>query len=792
MKNLFGVVSFAAMLAAPAQGADLPKAVAGQVTLPAQPFDLRDVRLLEGGFRTAQETGRAWLLRLDADRLLHNFRATAGLPSAAKPYGGWEEPKCEVRGHTMGHYLTACSLMFAATGDAKLKERVDYIVAELAKCQAAMPAQGFAKGYVSAFPQSLFDRADAAKPVWAPYYTLHKICAGLLDAQQYCGNDRALEILRGMADWLDGRFGKLPREAQQKCLHNEHGGMAESLAELYARTGEPRYLKLAQAFRHDVVFDPAARGEDKLTGLHANTQFPKFLGYERIYELTGDDAWHTAATHFWTFVTRDRSFAIGGNSTHEFFFPVDKWDDQMRTIIGPETCNTYNMLKLTARLALTGPSAAHGDFYERALFNHIRSSQHPGDGNFVYYTPLRPGSYRGFSKDDGDFWCCVGTGMENPARYGEAVYFHGAGRVWINQFIASEAKWKETGARLKQETKFPFEPRSTITLKLAAPQTFTVAIRRPSWAAEGFRVSINGAPSKLAPQANGYVEINRPWKDGDQIEIELPMRLRVEPLPHSGHFAAILYGPLVLAGKLGREGMQDGDFRCQIIANGRVQTWQETPIFVAANLDEVVNRIQPVAGRPLEFSTKGLAQPADVTLAPFASFHDERYTVYWPVFADEAAWRKYGENLEPYKKLREQLARGSVDYVLPGDRDSERTHHVHAEKSGHGEYNSRPWRDANDGWFDYARIKAGPGKAHKLVVTYWGSDAGGREFDLIVNGRVIATQKLENNKPGEFFDVEYPVPADLVAGREFIALKFMAHPGKRAGGVFGIRMVSAE
>ncbi len=472
--------------------------VSNKIALAMTPFELTDVRLLDGPFKTAQETDRAWLMRIDPERLLHNFRATAGLPSSARPYGGWEASGCELRGHTLGHYLTACARMFAATGDIKLKRRVDRIVAELAECQAAMPDKGFHKGFLSAYPESLFDRADAAKPVWAPYYTLHKIFAGLLDAHHFCENAQALVVLREMADWLDRRFGRMSREAQQKALGNEHGGMAESLAEVYARTGEPRDLKLAEAFRHDAVFLPATAGRDQLTGLHANTQFPKFIGYERIFELTGEPEYHAAARNFWTFVTRDRSFAIGGNSTHEHFFSVDKWEDQMRTPIGPETCNTYNMLKLTARLAMVEPSAAMADFYERALLNHIRSSQHPGDGNFVYYTSLRPGSYRNYSGEEHDFWCCVGTGMENPARYTEAIYGHARGRIYVNQFIASEVVARGLGLTLRQETQFPAEPRSKLALKLTAPQEFTLAIRKPAWINEKtLRVAIDGAASNL-------------------------------------------------------------------------------------------------------------------------------------------------------------------------------------------------------------------------------------------------------------------------------------------------------
>ena len=399
-----------------AAGAAAAAAVEPAVPARAELFPLSAVQLLDGPFRQAMETDRAYLLRLDPDRLLHNFRVTAGLPSAAKPYGGWEEPRCELRGHIVGHYLSACSLMYAATGDRRLKERVDALVGELARCQEALPKQGSHQGYLSAFPEEFFDRLDAGKPVWAPYYTLHKIMAGLLDSNRYCGNAQALDVLNGMADWLDFRVGRLSHEQMQKVLEVEHGGMAESLAELYARTGEPRRLQLAKSFRHDAVFLPAAHGSDALTGLHANTQIPKFIGYQRLYELTGEREYGAAARDFWTFVARDRSFVIGGDSTHEHFFPVETFPDQVKTVVGPETCNTYNMLKLTAALFRAKPDGALMDFYERALYNHILASEHPGDGGFVYYTSMRPGSYRSYSHDFTDFWCCVGTGMENHAR----------------------------------------------------------------------------------------------------------------------------------------------------------------------------------------------------------------------------------------------------------------------------------------------------------------------------------------------------------------------------------------
>lgn len=763
--------------------------VSNRVPFAAELFPLSDVRLLDGSFRDAQKTGMDWLLRVDDDRMLHNFRATAGLPSSAKPYGGWEDPKGELRGHSLGHYLSALATMYAATGDERFKKRIEYLVGELAKGQAAMPAKGYGAGYLSGYPPSLFDRVDNAQPVWAPYYTLHKIYAGLLDAHRFCGNAQSLEILRGMADWLDGRFGQMPREKQQKALANEHGGMAESLAELYARTGEPRYLKLAESFRHDAVFEPAARGEDKLTGLHANTQFPKFIGYERYYELTGDEPHHAAAANFWTFVVRDRSFVIGGNSIHEGFFPVDKWEPQLQTVIGPESCNTYNMLRLTAELSQVAPTAAQGDFYERALFNHIRSHQHPGDGNFVYYTSLVPGSYRGFSRDDGDFWCCVGTGMENPARYGEAIYAHGPDRLFVHQFIASELNWREAGAVVRQETKFPEEPATHLTLKLEKPRTFAVSIRKPAWAGEGFAVTVNGAKVAAAVSTQGYAEVKREWKDGDRIDVAMPMALWTERLPHSSNFVAILYGPVVLAGRHGRDGLTDADFRGQRIDAGKVLPVEQVPAFLGVSPEAVLGRIEPIPGKPLQFLAKGLTT-GDCTLAPFASFFEERYTVYWPVFADEADLRAFRDRADPYRELRAKLAEGSIDYVLPGDRDHEALHRIHSQKSGNGVFHDRPWRDAGDGWFEY-EFTVVPGQPYNLVVTYWGSDGGDREFDVLVERKVIASQKLQNNKPSEFFDVVHPLTEEMIGKRDKVRVRFAAHPGKVAGGVFGVRIVPA-
>jgi len=617
-------------MVAHAAGPRVRPAVSPQVDF----FRLSDVRLLDGPFRGAMETDRAYLLRLDPNRLLHNFRVTAGLPSDATPYGGWEKPTCELRGHSLGHYLSACSLMYVATGVEKLKQRVDSIVAGLARCQEALPKRGYHAGFLSAYPEEFFDRVDTGKRVWAPYYTLHKIMAGLLDANRYCGNAQALTVLRRMADWLDFRMGRLSREQMQKALRVEHGGMAEALAELYSRTGDRRHLELARSFRHDAVLLPAAHGQDSLTGLHANTQIPKFTGYQLIYLLTGELEYGQAARNFWTFVSRDRSFVIGGNSTHEHFFPIERFPDQMKTVVGPETCNTYNMLRLTTALFREKPEGKLIDFYERALYNHILASEHPDKGGFVYYTSMRPGSYRTYSRDFSDFWCCVGTGMENHARYGELIYAHSGDKLLVNLFIPSRLNWADRGLTVTQETHFPAEPNTRLEFKVAAPRKLTVAVRYPQWVREGsLKLAVNGEAVPVTAKPGNYAEVTREWKDGDQLAVELPMRLTTEALPRTTDYLAVLYGPLVLAGKLGRDGLTDADFRAQGMNAKKLMPTERTPA-LTGTAQTVVARIEPVTGQPLTFRTH-LARPDDVTLVPFYQLHDERYAVYWRLTSEK-------------------------------------------------------------------------------------------------------------------------------------------------------------
>jgi uncharacterized protein len=602
-----------------------------KVARAAEPFAMPDVRLLDGPFRDAMLRDQKYLLALEPDRLLHNFRVNVGLPSNAKPLGGWEDPACELRGHSLGHYLSALSLMYASTGDNEFKRRVDYIVGELARCQGNSPAAGFHEGYLSAFPESFIDRVEQGKPVWAPWYTLHKIMAGLLDANQHCGNTQALDVLVKMADWVTFRVDRLTVDQMQKSLNTEHGGMNEVLANLYAVTGNTNYLQTAEAFNHQKIFAPLALGEDKLDGLHANTQIPKIIGATREYELTGDPQFLTVAQTFWNSVALRRSYVIGGDSDHEHFFPVGNFEKHLGTDTC-ETCNTYNMLKLTRELFALEPDAAKMDFYERALYNDILASQDPETGMFVYLMSLKPGHFKTYSTPEDSFWCCVGTGMENHSKYGDTIYFHDADSLYVNLFIASELTWPEKGLVIRQETRFPDKDSTVLKIKAAKPVNFALKIRHPAWAVSGVSVSVNGRKQPVASTPGSYFTLEREWHDGDKIEVHFPMELHTEPLPGVSNTVAVLYGPIVLAGELGTNAMPYPFARNQ--TDFSKLPVPAAPVLVSS-AEQLLAHIKPASGKPLTFRTHGIGQPQDVTLIPFYQLHRQRYSVYWKLLSTD-------------------------------------------------------------------------------------------------------------------------------------------------------------
>jgi uncharacterized protein len=620
-------------LALPLAGVPVPDAVPR-----LHNFDLEQVRLLAGPFRDAQSRDLGYLLSLDPDRFLVMFRSTAGLPPdarAPKAYGGWESPTSEVRGHILGHYLSACALMYASTGDPRLRQRTDYLVAELAKCQRGLASVGFHRGYLSAFPESFFDRVDAQQDVWAPWYTMHKIMAGLLEVHLHTGNAQALEVLKGMAGWVKFRVDRLSPEQMQASLRTEHGGMAEVLANLSAVTGDPDDLRLAQAFNHHAVIDPLAQGEDRLDRLHANTQIPKIIGIAREFELTGNPVYRDIARFFWQEVALKRSYVIGGDSDDEHFFDVADFVKHLSPVTA-ETCNTYNMLRLTEHVFSWDRSAAVMDFYERGLYNQILGSQDPDTGMMTYFVPMESGRFKTYSTPENSFWCCVGTGMENHAKYGEEIYVHDDRSLYVNLFIPSELTWSERGLSLRQETRFPDEPGSRLAVRAPHPVSLALRIRQPEWCAGPVAVSVNGKPFPAPPDGAGYLVLDRTWRDGDAVELALPLALRAEPLPGNPATVALVFGPVVLAAELGSENLPDRHQEAVDQKDFVALPVPEVPR-LAGDTASILAALRPVDGRPLTFRTAGIGRPRDLTFVPLYRLHHQRYAVYWQTDAPLAA-----------------------------------------------------------------------------------------------------------------------------------------------------------
>lgn len=754
-----------------------------RVAILARPFPLKNVRLLDGPFKDAMERGRKYLHELEPDRLLHNFRVNAGLPSTAQPLGGWEEPKCELRGHFVGHFLSGCALMYAATDDEELRAKADGIVAELAKCQKALGKSG----YLSAYPEEFIDRVIEGKRVWAPWYTLHKIMAGLLDMYTYCGNKQALDVLEKMAAWAKMRTDKLDDEAMQRMLKTEFGGMTEVLANLHAVTGNPDHLTLARRFDHKVIFEPLANHRDELKGLHVNTQIPKIIGAAREYELTGDKYYYEIATYFWDEVVNHRSYCTGGTSNYE------GWQSDPGQMAGDlsnathETCCTYNMLNLTRGLFAWSPEAKLADYYERALFNGILSTQDPETGMTMYYVPMASGWYKTFCTPRDSFWCCTGTGVENPAKYGDSIYFHDDNGIFVNLFIASEAKWPEKGVSLRQETRFPEAEGTTLILSCLKDISLDLRIRVPYWATKGMTVKVNGEAQEVAANPGSYLTLARTWKNGDRISVDMPLSLHLCRMPDDPKLAAIMYGPLVLAGELPTEELPKDAIYGPYHAEGKPAP---APDFVAGT-EDLTTWIQPVAGQPLTFQTVKAGRPSDITLVPFYLLFGKRYALYWRFYTEDE-WKDY----EAKRKVREAeeaakqkaLFERIVDSVVIGDEKSEKEHNLQSRRSEFGYHLQRSWRHATrGGWFSY-EVKILPAKPMTLLCTYWGSDVG-RTFDILVDGTKIATQVVNVNRPGDFFDVEHKIPAELTREKDKVTVKFQSYPDGIAGGLFGCLMM---
>ncbi|MEO5712766.1 MAG: beta-L-arabinofuranosidase domain-containing protein, partial [Luteolibacter sp.] len=727
----------------------------------AEPFPLSQVRLLDGPFKQRQEVDARYLLSVvDPDRLLSGFRAQAGLPEKAKRYGGWEARG--INGHSLGHYLSAVSALYAATGDPKALARVNYVVAELAACQKAngdgyvLPVnkrvyEELRRGRIKASGFSLNDE-------WVPNYTLHKVLAGLHDAWNLAANKQALDVETQLADYLAGVYQKLTPTQAQETLKSEFGGMNEVFADLTAATGDPRYLELARTvFHHDAILGPLELGQDKLNGQHGNTQIPKIVGLARGYELTGQAGYRTAVQTFWDSVVNERSFCIGGHGEDEHFFPLEKFAENLKPHTA-ETCNSYNMIKLTGHLFAWDPKAAEMDFVERALLNHVMANIGRQPGEFGYFLGLESVGTKVFSTSEGAWWCCVGTGMENPARYGEQVYFHGSSALWVNLFMASELDWKEMGVKLRQETKFPDSDAMRFSLGAVKPVKFALKIRHPYWCALPV-VKVNGQAIPVTSQPSSYLTIDREWKSGDIIELQLPMKLRTEALPHSnGKTIALLYGPNVLAGIVPTtSGAADPAKRRwddHLKAPGK--TGETPPVFVATDEADLLAHLKPTGKAFAEFRSDGVVKRQDLIFVPFNRIYEEHYAVYFPLL-NPSEWKAGEGDLLAAEARRTKLDQATLDTVQPGFQQSEVEHRFQSENSESGDFQDRKWRDARGGgWFSY-EVAVDPSKPVALVCTYFGGDVG-RDFDILVDGKKVASQKIEGSPRGKFFNAVYALP----------------------------------
>ncbi len=761
----------------------------------ARSLPLSAVRLTDGPLKHAQDLIAKYLLELEPDRMLAGYRLRAGLEPKAPAYGGWDSVRGkQLTGHIAGHYLSAVSLMYAGTGDPRFKERADYIVKELKEVQDKRGT-----GYLGALTDSngtdgavLFEQIATGdirsssfdlNGMWSPWYTLHKTFAGLRDAYRYTGNCTALELEIKFAEWAERILSKLDDTQIQRMLNTEFGGMNEVLADLYADTGDTRWLALSYRFDHRAVVEPLKRGEDCLAGLHGNTQVPKLLGHLVRYAYTGNYGDGAAARFFWERVVYHHSFATGGHGKDEYFGTPDELSERIdgRTA---ESCNVYNMLKLTRRLFALQPDIRYAEFHERALFNHVLGSIDPADGRVCYMVPVGRGVQREYQDMFSSFTCCVGTGMESHALHGHGIYYEAGDKLWVNLYVSSTAEWKDAGVILCMETDFPEGNSAKLRLALKKSRKFTLALRRPSWATDGFAMKLNGKPVKGLPKPGSYVELRRRWRTGDTIELVLPKKLWLERLADNHRRVAIMWGPLVLAGDLGPE------------ADRRLRRRQSqfdpsaVPVFVAADRP-VTDWVKPIPGKPGMFRTVGVGREHDIDLVPFYRLHRRTYAVYWDLFTP-AEWEQRKAEEAAERQRLQKLEAVTIAYVQPGDEEAERTFNFQGQSDSGIEYVlGRPGRHGRS-WFSFD-VPVEPAHPMALVVSYHsGARRRPQKFQILIDGRLLAEQEVTATKPSRFYDVEYVVPSELVAGKEKVTVRFESIGTNDIATVFGIRMVRVD
>uniref|UniRef100_UPI004026447E beta-L-arabinofuranosidase domain-containing protein n=1 Tax=Segatella hominis TaxID=2518605 RepID=UPI004026447E len=775
--------------------------VVAQDKLYKDEFPLGDITLLDGPLKHARDLNVQVLLKYDCDRMLAPYRKEAGLQPRKPSYPNWDG----LDGHVGGHYLSALAIN-AATGNEECRKRMEYMISEL---QLVLDAnnqrhEAWCHNYIGGVPNSAkmwtaFSKGDFGPyfGTWAPFYNIHKMYAGLRDAWLYCGNEQAKNLFLKFCDWAVDITRDLNDEQMEKMLGNEHGGMNEVLADAYAITGEQKYLDCARRFSHRMLLVPLENGKDCLDNMHANTQIPKVIGYQRIAELAHDVQYHNASEYFWEIVTRQRSLALGGNSRREHFPTKENCIDYINDIDGLESCNTYNMLKLTEDLNRVKPNGMYGDFYETAMFNHILSAQHPQHGGYVYFTPARPRHYRNYSAPNEAMWCCVGTGMEDHGKYGQFVWTHEKGvkaendALYVNLFVASELNWKDRKMVIRQQTAFPYAESSVVEVA-KGKGTFILKVRKPSWC-ENFTVKGVGFDAD-SYEENGFVCMKRKWKKGDQVKISMPMHAYIKPMINVPQYVAIMYGPILLGMKTGTEDMRGliaDDSRFGQYAGGKKLALDEAPILLPKHLDDIAKDLKPVPGKPLHFKLATRMENAiDGELQPFFEIHDSRYMMYWLALG-ENDYKAYMQKLADEEKARQALEARTVDKVNPGEQQPETDHNMEADVTERGNTEGVFFRDARDGHF-FSYLMQTKGETNlSLQLKFWGQDEWRTsEFDIYVNDKLLCSVNNSHRwRTTQFKTVDYAIPSEFVKGKKEIRVKFVAHKGKQVGQIYGVRLV---
>lgn len=775
--------------------------VVAQDKLYKDEFPLGVITLLDGPLKHARDLNVQVLLKYDCDRMLAPYRKEAGLQPRKPSYPNWDG----LDGHVGGHYLSALAIN-AATGNEECRKRMEYMISEL---QLVLDAnnqrpEAWCHNYIGGVPNSAkmwtaFSKGDFGPyfGTWAPFYNIHKMYAGLRDAWLYCGNEQAKNLFLKFCDWAVDITRDLNDEQMEKMLGNEHGGMNEVLADAYAITGEQKYLDCARRFSHRMLLVPLENGKDCLDNMHANTQIPKVIGYQRIAELAHDVQYHNASEYFWEIVTRQRSLALGGNSRREHFPTKENCIDYINDIDGPESCNTYNMLKLTEDLNRVKPNGMYGDFYETAMFNHILSAQHPQHGGYVYFTSARPRHYRNYSAPNEAMWCCVGTGMEDHGKYGQFVWTHDKGvkaeddALYVNLFVASELNWKDRKMVIRQQTAFPYAETSVVEVA-KGKGTFILKVRKPSWC-ENFTVKGVGFDAD-SYEENGFVCMKRKWKKGDQVKISMPMHAYIKPMINVPQYVAIMYGPILLGMKTGTEDMRSliaDDSRFGQYAGGKKLALDEAPILLPKHLDDIAKNLKPVPGKPLHFKlATHMENTIDGELQPFFEIHDSRYMMYWLALG-ENDYKAYMQKLADEEKARQALEARTVDKVNPGEQQPETDHRMETDDSNKGNTEGIFFRDAKDGhYFSYLMQTKGETNL-SLQLKFWGQDEWRTsEFDIYVNDKLLCSVNNSHRwRTTQFKTVDYAIPSEFVKGKKEIRVKFVAHKGKQVGQIYGVRLV---